>query len=89
MSMRGLKAVLTAGGIGTRLLPFSKEIPKEMSPLITRGSGGSVQVKPMIQAIYEQLYDERVRDFLVAVGCLSLSSGPGPAAKRPRIIGRH
>lgn len=60
--------MLTAGGIGTRLLPFSKEIPKEMSPIITGDSGGAVQVKPMIQAIYEQLYHEGVRDFLVVVG---------------------
>ncbi len=66
--MGGFKAVLTAGGTGTRLLPFSKEIPKEMSPLITGDSGSSVQVKPMIQAIYEQLYSEGVRDFLVVVG---------------------
>jgi len=27
-------ALITAGGIGTRLLPFSKEIPKEMLPII-------------------------------------------------------
>jgi UTP--glucose-1-phosphate uridylyltransferase len=66
--MRDFKAVLTAGGIGTRLLPFSKEIPKEMSPIIARDSGNTVLVKPVIQAIYEQLYDEGVRDFLVIVG---------------------
>jgi UTP--glucose-1-phosphate uridylyltransferase len=66
--MRNFKAVVTAGGIGTRLLPFSKEIPKEMSPIIMRDHGRSVQVKPIIQAIYEQLYDEGVRDFLVIVG---------------------
>ncbi len=69
MSLKDFKAVLTAGGVGTRLLPFSKEIPKEMSPIIARGdSGNSVLVKPIIQAIYEQLYDEGVRDFLVVVG---------------------
>jgi UTP--glucose-1-phosphate uridylyltransferase len=68
MSVRGLKAVLTAGGVGTRLLPFSKEIPKEMSPIIARDPEGSVQVKPVIQAIYEQLYNEGIRDFLVVVG---------------------
>jgi UTP--glucose-1-phosphate uridylyltransferase len=68
LSMGGIKAVLTAGGIGTRLLPFSKEIPKEMCPIITHDVDGSVQVKPIIQAIFEQLYLEGVRDFLVVVG---------------------
>jgi len=63
-----VKAVLTAGGVGTRLLPFSKEIPKEMSPVIVREKDGTVQVKPIIQAIYEQLFDEGIRDFLVIVG---------------------
>jgi len=66
--MNGLKVVLTAGGIGTRLLPFSKEIPKEMSPIIMRDHGKLVQVKPIIQAIYEQLYHQGARDFLIVVG---------------------
>lgn len=65
---RRLKAVLTAGGIGTRLLPFSKEIPKEMAPILMNGENGSIQVKPIIQAIYEQLYDWGIRDFFIVVG---------------------
>ncbi len=28
------EAIITAGGMGTRMLPFSKEIPKEMFPII-------------------------------------------------------
>ncbi|MEN2999180.1 MAG: sugar phosphate nucleotidyltransferase, partial [Acidilobaceae archaeon] len=32
-----LKAVVTAGGLGTRLLPTTKEIPKELLPLYSRG----------------------------------------------------
>ena len=36
--LKGFKAVITAGGIGTRLLPFSKEIPKEMAPILTKNS---------------------------------------------------
>lgn len=62
-----LKAVITAGGIGTRLLPFSKEIPKEMAPILVNGENGSIQVKPMVQAIYEQLYDWGIRDFIFIV----------------------
>jgi UTP--glucose-1-phosphate uridylyltransferase len=63
-----LKAVITAGGMGTRLLPFSKEIPKEMSPVLTKDHADSVQVKPIIHAIFEQLYSVGIRDYFVVVG---------------------
>ena len=66
--IKPFKAVITAGGIGARLLPFSKEIPKEMAPILVKGKNGSIQVKPMVQAIYEQLYDWGIRDFLIVVG---------------------
>jgi len=62
-----LKCVITAGGIGTRLLPFSKEIPKEMCPLIIRDKDG-ICVKPIIQTIFEQLYSCGIRDFFIVVG---------------------
>ena len=66
-AVKPFKAVITAGGIGTRLLPFSKEIPKEMAPILVKGKKGSIQVKPMVHAIYEQLYDWGVRDILINV----------------------
>jgi UTP--glucose-1-phosphate uridylyltransferase len=62
------RALITAGGIGTRLLPFSKEIPKEMFPIITRNGDDSLQLTPVIQAIFEQLYDVGVRTFYFVVG---------------------
>ena len=62
------KALITAGGIGTRLLPFSKEIPKEMFPIITKDGGGAPLLKPLVQAIFEQLYSAGVRNFYVVVG---------------------
>ncbi len=31
-----IKTVLTAAGRGTRLLPFTKEMPKEMMPIFTK-----------------------------------------------------
>jgi UTP--glucose-1-phosphate uridylyltransferase len=68
LNLKDIKAVITAGGMGTRLLPFSKEIPKEMSPILTKNSGDTVFVKPVIQAIFEQLYDCGIRDFLAVVG---------------------
>jgi UTP--glucose-1-phosphate uridylyltransferase len=67
-SLKGMKAVITAGGLGTRLLPFSKEIPKEMSPILMKSSDNTILVKPIIQAIFEQLYDYGIRDFLAVVG---------------------
>lgn len=67
-SLKNLKAVITAGGVGTRLLPYSKEIPKEMAPILVTSSRNSVVVKPIIQAIFEQLHSSGVRDFLIVVG---------------------
>ena len=62
------KAVITAAGLGTRLLPTTKEIPKEMLPIFVRGSCGQVFLKPLIQVIFEQLFDMGIRDFFFIVG---------------------
>ena len=45
------KALITAGGIGTRLLPFSKEIPKEMFPIITKDGGGDTYILTLAKAL--------------------------------------
>ena len=66
--LRGYRAVITAGGIGTRLLPFSKEIPKEMCPILVNDSNGSTQVKPIIHAVFDQLYRAGVREYFIVVG---------------------
>ncbi|MBP1357924.1 MAG: UTP--glucose-1-phosphate uridylyltransferase, partial [Sulfolobus sp.] len=58
-----MQAVITAAGLGTRLLPASKEIPKEMFPIPLNGS-----LKPIIHVIFEQLYDQGVKDFVIVVG---------------------
>ncbi|MEM3820040.1 MAG: sugar phosphate nucleotidyltransferase, partial [Nitrososphaerota archaeon] len=34
------KAVITAAGLGTRLLPLTKEVPKEMLPIFVNGFRG-------------------------------------------------
>ena len=57
-----MQAVITAGGLGTRMLPISKEIPKEMLPVPVNG-----ELKPIIQVIFEQLFDQGIRDFIVVV----------------------
>ena len=62
------KAVITAAGLGTRLLPATKEQPKEMLPIFTRSANGGLCVKPFIQIVFEQLYDAGFRDFCFIVG---------------------
>ncbi len=63
-----MKAVLPAAGLGTRLLPITKELPKEMLPIFVRGMDDELCLKPMIQAIFEQLYDFGFREFVIIVG---------------------
>lgn len=62
------KAVITAGGLGTRLLPVTKETPKEMLPLFTFNTSGSVYLKPVVQVVFESLYEAGFRDFCFVVG---------------------
>lgn len=60
--------MLPAAGLGTRLLPITKELPKEMLPIFVRGVEGGLCLKPIIQAIFEQLYDFGFREFVIVVG---------------------
>jgi len=62
------KAVIPAAGLGTRLLPITKELPKEMLPVITLTKKGQLCLKPMLHAIFEQLYDVGFREFAFVVG---------------------
>ena len=62
-----LKAVILAAGLGTRLVPYSKEMPKEMLPILVRERGELV-LKPILQEVFEQLYDAGVREFCFVVG---------------------
>jgi len=62
-----MKAIITCGGIGTRLLPFTKELPKEMAPIFYK-TENEIQIKPLIQLIFENLYDVGVRDFCFVTG---------------------
>ena len=62
------KVVITAAGKGTRLLPFTKEIPKEMMPIFSNISANKKVVLPLLQYIYEQLYSMNFRDYCFVVG---------------------
>ena len=50
------KAVIPAAGLGTRFLPFTKAVPKEMLPIIDR---------PVIQYIVEEAIDAGMDDILI------------------------
>jgi UTP--glucose-1-phosphate uridylyltransferase len=63
------KVVITAAGIGTRLLTVTKEQPKEMLPLFAQKHNKSgLCVKPLLQIVFEQLYDSGFRDFCFVIG---------------------
>lgn len=58
------KAVIPAAGLGTRFLPVTKALPKEMLPIVD---------KPAIQYIVEEAIDSGITDILVITG-----RGKGP-----------
>jgi UTP--glucose-1-phosphate uridylyltransferase len=62
------KIVITAAGKGTRLLPFTKEIPKEMMPIFSNIFTNKKVVSPLLQYVYEQLYSMNFRDYCFIVG---------------------
>jgi len=66
--MKVKKAVITAAGLGTRLLPISKELPKEMLPIYLRNSMKGIILKPLLQALFEQLYLFGIKEFCFVVG---------------------
>ncbi|MEK7594654.1 MAG: sugar phosphate nucleotidyltransferase [Patescibacteria group bacterium] len=53
------KAVIAAAGFGTRFLPQTKAMPKEMLPLIN---------KPIIQHIVEELVQAGIEDIVIVTG---------------------
>lgn len=53
------KAVIAAAGFGTRFLPQTKAMPKEMLPLVD---------KPIIQYIVEELVEAGIEDIIVVTG---------------------
>jgi len=62
-----IKSVITAAGQGTRLLPITKEMPKEMMPIFTTMYNKERVVIPLVQFIFEQLYSIGIRDYCFVV----------------------
>ena len=59
MSATVLKAVFPVGGLGTRFLPATKAIPKEMLPVVD---------KPLIQYAVEEAYAAGIRQMIFITG---------------------
>lgn len=59
MSKKITKAVIAAAGFGTRFLPQTKAMPKEMLPLVD---------KPIIQYIVEELAAAGIEDIIIVTG---------------------
>jgi UTP--glucose-1-phosphate uridylyltransferase len=57
--IRPTKAIIAAAGFGTRFLPQTKAMPKEMLPIVD---------KPVIQIIVEQLVAAGVTDIIIVTG---------------------
>ncbi|MDD4780447.1 MAG: UTP--glucose-1-phosphate uridylyltransferase GalU [Tissierellia bacterium] len=57
--MKIKKAVIPAAGLGTRFLPATKSIPKEMLPIVD---------KPTIQYIVEEVIASGIEDILIITG---------------------
>ena len=59
MQKRIRKAVIPAAGYGTRFLPVTKAIPKEMIPIVD---------KPVIQYIVEEALQSGIEEILIITG---------------------
>jgi UTP--glucose-1-phosphate uridylyltransferase len=57
--MRVTKAIIPAAGYGTRFLPITKAMPKEMIPVVH---------KPVIHYVVEEAYKSGIRDILIITG---------------------
>lgn len=59
MKKKVTKAVIPAAGFGTRFLPQTKAMPKEMLPIVD---------KPVIQYVVEELVDAGIKDIIMVTG---------------------
>ena len=62
-----IKAVITAAGRGSRLLPLTKSLPKEMLPIFSTKNKNKLLI-PLLQHIFEELYEQNFRDYCFVVG---------------------
>ncbi len=53
------KVIIPAAGLGTRFLPVTKAMPKEMLPIVD---------KPTIQYIVEEAIESGIEDIIIVTG---------------------
>ena len=63
-------AVITTGGLGTRLLTCTKSNPKAMMPLYCKSPDQNPEpmLRPLVETVFENLYDFGFRRFCFIVG---------------------
>jgi UTP--glucose-1-phosphate uridylyltransferase len=61
MNKKIRKAVIPAAGFGTRFLPQTKAMPKEMLPIVD---------KPVIQYVVEEIVESGIEDIVIVTGAL-------------------
>lgn len=61
MAKKIRKAVIPAAGFGTRFLPQTKAMPKEMLPIVD---------KPVIQYVVEEAVNSGIKDIIIVTGAL-------------------
>ena len=57
-----MKAIILAGGFGTRLRPISCSRPKTLFPIIN---------KPLLEGIFERLSENNITEAIMAVNSLT------------------
>ena len=56
--MKVKKAVILAAGLGTRMLPATKSVPKELSPIVD---------KPALQYLVEECVKSGIEDIMIVI----------------------
>ena len=60
--------VIPAAGLGTRLFTWTKESPKEMVPIFYKTKDDKILIKPLLEIIFENLFDSGFRNFCMIIG---------------------
>ena len=60
--------VIPAAGLGTRLFTWTKESPKEMVPIFYKTKDNKILIKPLLEIIFENLFDSGFRNFCMIIG---------------------
>ncbi len=86
------RAVMTVAGRGTRMLPATRGMRKELLPLFYRGRTGTPMLAPVAHLVVRSLWGAGVRDITLVVGSdaslLQRYLTPDPAPAEPPASGR-